>query len=293
MAATLIEHQARLLLNAADGLGPIAANRLIDHFGGAAQVLAASQRDLEATIGAPETARLLLARESFDVAREEARMAQAGIRFVMRADGDYPPLLGRISDPPLGFYAKGKFALNAPCVAIVGSRRASTYGLAVARDLAVQLANRGVCVVSGFSRGVDSAAHEGALAAGGRTAAVMPCGLDIIHPPENVGLYRRVEASGLLLSEFRLGRSPDPGTLEQRARVISGLCEAVIVVETDTRGGAMAVARFAADQGRLVAAVPGRIDQSLSAGCLQLIREGALMCTRSDDVLRELRYITS
>jgi DNA processing protein len=146
-------------------------------------------------------------------------------------------------------------------------------------------------VVSGLARGIDTAAHEGALSVGGKTAAVLGCGIDIVYPPENLALYRRIEESGAILSEFPFGRRADRQSFPMRNRVVAGICEATVVVETDVSGGSMITAKFAGEQGRTVFAVPGRIDQATSQGCHQLIRDGATLLTSVDDILQELSYL--
>jgi DNA processing protein len=176
-------------------------------------------------------------------------------------------------------------------VAIVGSRRTTQYGLATARRLGGELARRGFCVVSGLARGIDTAAHEGALDAGGRTVAVLGTGVDLVYPPENRTLTERIAREGALLSEFRLGRSADRQSFAMRNRIVAGMSAAIVVVESDVDGGSMITARFAAEQGRVVLAVPGRIDQPTSAGCHQLIRDGAVLLTSAEDVVDELSYL--
>ena len=173
----------------------------------------------------------------------------------------------------------------------MGSRRTTLYGQSVAKKLGADLARAGFCVVSGLARGIDTAAHEGALSVGGRTAAVLGTGVDIIYPPENLALYRQIEEKGAILSEFPFGRRADRQSFAMRNRIVAGMCEGVIVVETDVSGGSMITARFAGEQGRLIFAVPGRIDQPTSAGCHQLIRDGATLLTNVDDVLNELNYL--
>lgn len=217
-------------------------------------------------------------------------MASSGICFVDRWCGDYPKSLGELYDPPIGLYWKGEYLVDRPCIAIVGTRRATLYGRKVAQRFGAELARMGFCVVSGMARGTDTAAHEGALEAGGPTIAVFGCGMDIIYPPENLELSRAIAAKGALLTEFPFGRRADRQTFPMRNRVVAGLCEAVIVIESAEAGGSMITARFAGEQGRQVMAVPGRIDQASSAGCHQLIRDGATMVTSVDDVLEELRY---
>jgi DNA processing protein len=219
-------------------------------------------------------------------------MAKSGADFIGTRDDAYPKLLKEIHDPPIGLYRKGTYGFTHPCVAIVGSRRTTLYGQAVAKKFGAELARLGFCVVSGLARGIDTAAHEGALSVGGKTAAVLGTGIDIIYPPENLALYRRIETEGgAVLSEFPFGRRADRQSFAMRNRIVAGMCEATIVVESDVDGGAMITARFAGEQGRLIFAVPGRIDQNTSAGCHQLIRDGATLMTSVDDLLNELNYL--
>jgi DNA processing protein len=294
MATELTERQALLVLSFLPGIGPITLNRLLGEFGGEAlAVLAAGTRRLEAVQGVDsEISRAVGDWEKhFDLAREEERLARSGADFLTVADSAYPKLLREIHDPPIGMYRKGGYQFELPCIAIVGTRRPTFYGVAVAKSLAAQLAKLGFCVVSGLARGIDTAAHEGALEAGGRTAAVLGTGLDIVYPPENLDLYRRIAETGAVLSEFPLGRRADRTTFAMRNRIVSGMSEAVVVVESAVDGGAMITSRFAGEQGRLLFAVPGRIDQSTSAGCHQLIRDGATLLTGVEDILSELNYL--
>lgn len=293
-AAELTERQALLVLNALPNIGPVTLNRLLQELGGDPRaVFGAGARRLEAVkgVGPVISATIAAWREHFDLAREEERMARSGADFITPGDPGYPKLLKEIHDPPIGLYRKGRYEFDRPCVAIVGSRRTTLYGQATAKKLGAELARLGFCVVSGLARGIDTAAHEGALSVGGRTAGVVGCGIDIIYPPENLELYRKIEAEGVVLSEFPFGRRADRQSFPMRNRVVAGMCEATIVVETDVNGGAMITARFAGEQGRLIFAVPGRIDQPTSAGCHQLIRDGATLLTSVDDVLAELNYL--
>jgi DNA processing protein len=230
-------------------------------------------------------------REHLDLGREEERMAKSGADFITTRDSFYPKLLKEIHDPPIGLYRKGRYDFAHPCIAIVGSRRTTLYGQAIAKKFGAELARLGFCVVSGLARGIDTAAHDGALSVGGKTAAVLGTGIDIIYPPENLELYRRIEADGAILSEFPFGRRADRQSFAMRNRIVAGMCEATIVVESDVDGGAMITARFAGEHGRLIFAVPGRIDQTSSAGCHQLIRDGATLMTSVDDLLNELNYL--
>jgi len=219
----------------------------------------------------------------FDLEKQERQMEQGKVSFVLQEDEVYPPLLREIYDPPVGMYWKGDYRIDRPGVAIVGSRRTSLYGRHTARTLGQVLARNGFCVVT--------EAHRGALDVGGKTVAVLGSGLDTIYPAENIDLYREIAASGAVVSEFPFGRRADRQTFPMRNRIVSGMCQAIVVVESDASGGSMITARFAAEQGRTVFAVPGRIDQATSRGCHQLIREGALLLSRPEDVVEELEYL--
>jgi DNA processing protein len=291
----LTETQAFLILNALPDIGPITTNRLLAAFGDdPRRLFDASGAALEAVkgVGTKISGNLRCWHELVDLPKEEERLVQAGAVFVSCRDAAYPPLLRELADAPLGLYRRGDYAFDAPCVAIVGSRRTTLYGQATAKKLGYELARLGFCVVSGLARGIDTFAHEGALEAGGRTAAVLGNGIDIIYPPENLKLYQRIEESGgAILTEFPFGRRADRQSFAMRNRIVAGMSKAVIVVESDVSGGSMITAKFAGEQGRLVFAVPGRIDQPSSAGCHQLIRDGATLLTSVDDVLSELNYL--
>jgi DNA processing protein len=294
MGTDLTVQQAFLVLNALPNIGPITTNRLLEELGGDPRaIFTASVGQLEAVKGVgPVIARTLVRwEEHFDLAREEKMLADAGAAFVTARDGAYPRLLRQIHDPPIGLYRKGSYDFAHPGIAIVGSRRATLYGQSMAKKLGVELAERGFCIVSGLARGIDTAAHEGALSVGGKTAAVLGTGLDIIYPPENLDLYRRIAEAGAILAEFPFGRRADRQSFAMRNRIVSGICEAVVVVESDVDGGAMITARFAGEHGKLIFAVPGRIDQPSSRGCHQLIRDGATLLTSVDDLLSELNYL--
>jgi DNA processing protein len=291
---SLTERQAFIVLNALSAIGSIALNRLLAEFGGDPRaVFTAGAPRLESVAGVTSafSAKIARWRGHFDLAREEERMARSGADFFTVRDDIYPQALREIHDPPLGLYRRGPYAFDRPAVAIVGSRRATPYGKSVARKLAGELAHRGFCVVSGLARGIDTAAHEGALEAGGGTVGVLGTGIDIVYPPENLELFRRVAACGAILSEFPLGRPAAPYSFAMRNRIVSGLSAAVVVVESDVDGGAMITARFAGEQGRMLLAVPGRIDQPTSAGCHQLLRDGATLLTGVEDILEELNYL--
>ena len=291
---SLTEQQAFIILNALPNIGPITLNRMLEELGGDPRaVFSTGRRRLEAVKGVgPVIAETIENwRQHVNLAREEERMAKSAAGFITTRDAGYPKLLKEIHDPPIGLYRKGRYDFSHPCVAIVGSRRTTLYGQAIAKKFGAELARLGFCVVSGLARGIDTAAHDGALSVGGKTAAVLGTGVDIIYPPENLELYRRIEAAGAILSEFPFGRRADRQSFAMRNRIVAGMCDATIVVESDVDGGAMITARFAGEHGRLIFAVPGRIDQSTSAGCHQLIRDGATLMTSVDDLLGELNYL--
>lgn len=279
----------RLLLNGLPGIGPVAARRLSETFGGdLGRALRASREELMAIKGiGPSAAETLLAAR-FDWKGERERAARLGLRVLVPGQPGWPEALAELWDPPLALYAEGTAAPDRRAVAIVGTRRCTPYGEGVARAMAADLARAGWWVVSGLALGIDQAAHEGALEGGGRTAAVLGHGLDQTHPREARALRRRIAESGAVLSEFPLGRPPDRQSFPQRNRLVAALSRAVVVVESDVGGGSQITARFAGDLGRALCAVPGRADSPASRGCHALIRDGATLVTDADGVLEEL-----
>jgi DNA processing protein len=204
-------------------------------------------------------------------------------------DPAYPVLLGAVPSPPPTLFVRGALGDDdALAIAIVGSRRPSPYGLAVAEQLATDLAARGVTIVSGLARGIDTAAHRGALAAGGRTLAVLGSGIDVVYPPENAVLARTIETHGALVSQFAPGVRVRPGHFPARNRTLAGLALGVVVVEAAERSGALITAGFAADLGRETFAVPGRITSPTSVGAHRLIQDGAKLVTCWQDIVSEL-----
>lgn len=212
------------------------------------------------------------------------RVRRAGWRWLAPADDGYPTLLGELADPPLGLFVRGELA-RGPRVAVVGSRRATAYGRQVARLLGEELATAGVVVVSGMARGVDAAAHDGALAAGGTTWAVWGTGPDRLYPPEHGDLAERIAASGALITEYLPGTPPRRHHFPERNRLLAGMARAVVVVEAAARSGALVTARLAVDEGREVFAVPGSIFSELSVGPNALLRLGARPLLTPTDLL--------
>jgi DNA processing protein len=233
----------------------------------------------------PEKAERLRVRARDALARASAHQ----IAPIGWSDASYPVALTTIADPPPVLWTRGDVAaLSTPCVAIVGARAASPYGLSVAEHLAADLAGSGVTIVSGFARGVDAAAHRGALAGRGPTVAVLGCGADVIYPPEHGALAREIERSGALVSEFVPGTPPLPQFFPQRNRIISGLSRAVVVIEAGEKSGSLITARCALEQGRDVLAVPGNVLSGRNRGAHGLLRDGAKIVETADDILEEL-----
>lgn len=204
-------------------------------------------------------------------------------------DPQYPTALDAIHDPPAELWIDGLVdALRAPAVAIVGSRAASPYGLEVARQLGANLARRGVVVISGMARGIDAAAHRGALEGGGPTIAVLGCGVDVVYPREHAALASAIRERGALVSEFPPGTPPYKGHFPQRNRIISGLALGVVVVEAAKASGSLITAEFAMEQGRAVLAVPGNVLGGRNAGAHALLRDGAKLVECADDILEEI-----
>lgn len=221
---------------------------------------------------------------------QEYRVAPLRDSVITLADDDYPPLLRQIIDPPLALFVRGHRELLArDAIAVVGSRRASTYAINAARHLVTPLASdAGLVIVSGLARGVDAAAHEAALDAGGATIAVLGTGIDIVYPRSNRGLFDRIARDGLVLSEFAPGTPPRAQNFPMRNRVISGLATGTLIVEATSRSGSLITARTAAEQGREVFAVPGSIFSAGSLGTHRLIQHGAKLVHDVNDVLEEL-----
>ena len=290
----LNRYNAFIVLNGLPNIGPITLRRLLDAFNGdPVSIFNATSSQLKGVKGVGDAIVSTLRSWSthLDLDKQLERMEKSGIRFVITEADEYPALLREIYDPPIGLYWKGDYELDRPAVAIVGSRKTSVYGRQVARKLGRELARCGFCVVSGGARGVDTEAHKGALEVDGKTIAVMGCGMDIVYPAENFELFNQISQTGAVVSEFPFGRRADRQTFPMRNRIVSGMCQGLIVVESDLYGGSMISARFAAEQGRTVFAVPGRIDQSTSRGCHQLIREGASLLAKPEDVVEELGYL--
>ncbi len=217
------------------------------------------------------------------------RIIKSDIDIMTIKDSLYPEELKNIPAPPVVLYYKGTILKDKKRIGIVGSRRATFYGLDMAKRLSAELAENGVTVVSGMARGIDSEAHKGALEAGGRTIAVFGCGADIIYPPENVKLAEQICASGAIISEYLPGTPPVPLNFPARNRIISGLSQGIVIVEAGEKSGSLITADFALEQGRDVFAIPGNINSKNSKGTNKLIKDGAKIVTNATDILEELK----
>jgi DNA processing protein len=283
---------AWLRLERASGIGPRTAVKLLDAFGSIGAIMAAGRDALAAHLG-PAQVRGLCGPASNELERLlEATLRwqeTPGHRVLALGEPGYPELLANIPDPPLLLYIKGRAELlDAPTLAIVGSRNASTQGKANALAFAEALSGAGLCIVSGLALGIDAAAHEGALCGPGSTVAVIGTGPDLVYPARNRVLAERIGVEGCILSEYPVGTPPLPGNFPKRNRIISGLAAGVLVVEAAAQSGSLITARQAAEQGREVFAIPGSIHASLAKGCHILIREGAKLVDTAADVLEAM-----
>jgi DNA processing protein len=286
--------RAELLLALTPEVGPVLRTRLLERFGDARQVLAASEVDLQQVpgIGPKISQRIINARREVQLEAQIALVREHDLGILLPRHKEYPRLLKEIPDPPAALFLRGRMeAADQMAVAIVGTRRATHYGKQTAERLAAGLARAGVTVVSGMARGIDGAAHKGALAAGGRTIAVLASGVLNPFPPEHAKLADEIAALGAVLSETAPTMPPLSGMFPQRNRIISGLSLGTIVIEAGARSGALITARHAMEQGREVFAVPGQIDNPAAAGPNRLLRDGAKLVTCVDDVLEELGHL--
>lgn len=283
--------RAALALSRVSGVGPVTFRTLVDALGSADAVFRAPVSVLRRVDGCPR--HVADAVRAFDqwgeVDAELSRLGALGGRLLTLSGAEYPLHLRRIHDPPPVLYELGDWlTAERRVVAVVGSRRATPYGTATAIRLAQELARAGFVVVSGLARGIDAAAHQGALAAGGRTVAVLGCGVDVTYPPEMRELKDRVRSHGSVLSELPLGAPPDPHHFPTRNRIISGMALGVLVIEAAADSGSLITAKLALEQGREVFAVPGNVGTKTSTGTNRLIKAGATLVETADDLIEQL-----
>jgi len=278
-----------LALGRVEGLGVRGARKLMGHFGSPAAAYHASLTELEGCGLPAHVAQAIFAQAGLEEAEKEIEAAaKLGCELMTAGSADYPPLLREIPDPPLALYVRGDSkVLSRHTVAMVGTRRPTAYGLQVARRLARDLAERQLVIASGLARGIDSAAHHGALEGAGKTVAVLGSGIDVIYPKENKRLVEKILASGALVSEFPLGTAPTPENFPIRNRIISGLSLGVIIVEAAEYSGSLITARLASEQNREVFGVPGNITTAQSFGPNHLIKQGAKLVDHWIDVVEE------
>lgn len=278
-----------LRLHLTRGLGRRGLVRLIDSFGSPASALAAPAVEWTRRAGIrPAVAAALPAAKAPEVLQAATCLANLEVRLVTLWDGPaYPALLRHIHDPPAILYLRGRLPAG-DALAVVGARRASQAGRRLTEELCRTLVDQGLVVVSGLARGIDTAAHRGALAGGGPTVGVLGCGIDQVYPPENTDLFEQVLANGALLSEYPPGTLPLPGHFPGRNRIISGLSRGVLVVEAAEGSGSLITVDFALEQGREVFAVPGAVHASTSGGVNRLLKDGAHLVTEAADILAVL-----
>ena len=284
--------EAQVALNMLPKIGPVRVRRLLERFGAAAAVLGAPKDQLLRVEGiGPETAAILHRwQDHADPLGEIDECRQRGISLVLREDEAYPAALREIYDGPLLLYVWGALeACDRHAIGVVGSRRATHYGMQTTKKFSYQLAHAGFTILSGLARGIDTSAHEAALAAGGRTVAVIGSGLAKLYPPENLALAERIAAgNGAVVSEFPLHTAPDKQTFPMRNRIVAGWSRAVLVVECPAWSGSLITANLATEYGKPVFAVPGQVDKPSSAGCHQLIRDGATLVADPSHLLDDL-----
>ena len=289
------ETEALIALNMLPKIGPVRARRLMEACGGAAGVLRAGTVTLQKVNGiGRETAEIIQKwEEHTDVAGELKRMTEMGLTLFTEHDEAWPENFRQMHDAPLLLYVWGKIETrDKSAIGVVGSRKATVYGLTCAKKFAFQLAHAGVTVLSGLARGIDTAAHEGAVAAKGRTIAIIGSGLARLYPPENQALAERIAGGhGAVVSEFPILTEPDKQTFPQRNRLVSGWSQGILVVEAPAWSGALITANNAADQGRTVYAIPGPVDRPTSAGCNKLIQNGARLVIDAADILDDMNAL--
>ena len=289
----LSDRERLILLNLVPDVGSLPLRKLLDHFGECARVWKARPEDLQRVHGiGPVLARRIAAacRDETLLEQELTLVRRAGVTLVTLEDAEYPKRLREIYDPPPVLYVRGAVSsLNDVAVAVVGSRRASRDGVKTAERLSYDLAACGITVISGLARGIDGAAHRGALKAQGRTLAVLGCGLARVYPPEHARLAGEIAERGAVISEYPMRTAPLAQNFPRRNRLISGLSLGVVIVEAAQKSGALITADCALEQGREVFAVPGPITRVTSEGTHALLKQGARLVTSVEDILEELR----
>lgn len=279
-------------LNSIPGVGRTTFRKLVSRFGSPEQALSASEQELRETGGLSDA--LIGELQAYPwreyAEKELAKARNADVAIVTTEDAAYPGHLRNSPDPPLYLYVKGALLpADANAVAIVGTRKPTHYGLTMTHRIAYELASAGLTIVSGMARGIDTQAHRGALAAKGRTIAVLGSGIDVAYPPENKGLMKQISCSGAVVAENPFGTKPEAGYFPARNRIISGLSQGTVIIEAAEDSGSLITAEYTMKQGRLLFALPGNIGSPNSRGPNNLIKEGALLVERAEDILKALK----
>jgi DNA processing protein len=283
--------EAWIALNLIPQIGPVRVRKLLRFFETPERILTAKVAEILQVdgFGRAQAEALAAWETEVDLALELQRIQSRGLTILTQEDDLYPPLLKTIHDPPLVLYVWGELQKrDHHAIGVVGSRHATMYGMNAAKKMSFQIAYSGYTVISGLARGIDTAAHEAALAAKGRTVAVIGSGLGKLYPPENMALAERIAANGAVISEYPVDRIADKQTFPYRNRVVAGWSSGLLVVEAPLRSGSLITAQQATEQGRTVYAVPGPIDKPTSAGCNRLIQQGAKLVMDGADVLDDL-----
>ncbi|MEK6230516.1 MAG: DNA-processing protein DprA, partial [Luteolibacter sp.] len=292
LSSTMSPREAILALNLLPSFGPVRITRLLEHFGDAENVLSASENKLQRVDGiGPETAKIISRwQDHADPSTELADAERRGISIITRADATYPKHLLQAYDAPILLYVWGEItSRDKHAISVVGSRRTTTYGVSATRKITYQLAHAGFTIVSGLARGIDTAAHESALAAKGRTIAVVGSGLARLYPPENLALAEKIaDGNGAVISEFPLHKAPDKQTFPMRNRIVAAWSQGVRVTECPAGSGSLITAHLASVYGKPLFAVPGPIDKPSSAGCHQLIRDGATLVADASHIIDDM-----
>lgn len=278
-------------LSSIPGVGRITFRKLVNHFGSPERALSAPQDELKNVDGLSEKVIAEISTFSWreHAERELAKSVEAGIAIITADNAEYPEGLKKTPDPPNYLYVKGVLQPeDGNAVAIVGTRKPTHYGRTVTHRIAYELASAGFTIVSGMARGIDTQAHRGALAAKGRTIAVLGCGIDVAYPPENKGLMKEISNSGAVISENPFGTKPEAGYFPARNRIISGLTRGTVIIEAAEDSGSLITAKNTIEQGRKLFAVPGNIGSVTSRGPNSLIKQGATLVESGDDILKEL-----
>jgi DNA processing protein len=283
--------EAYIALNLLPGIGPVRVRKLLEVFETPERILSASAAELRTVrgIGDELIGAITGWEQTIDLQAEMRKITERSLTILTAEDPLYPALLRQVPSPPIVLYVWGQVTeRDANAIGVVGSRQATHYGLAMTKKMSFQIAYNGYTIISGLARGIDTAAHEAALAAKGRTIAVIGSGIGKLYPPENMALAEKISAQGAVVTEFPVDYLPDRQSFPLRNRIVAGWCQGVLLTEAPARSGALITCQMAADLGRTLYAVPGNVDRPTSTGCNKLIQQGAKLVISGDDVLDDL-----